>query len=340
MTWLSKTYPRALGFAFVHFAVDLGCAFLIFRLTVSPMQGLLALLLYNFCAFAMQLPFGILIDRFGFGRTAAALGCALVALSAAFAPLPLLCAIAAGLGNALFHVGGAVCVMDLSASRLGPLGVFVSTGAVGLYLGGLLAKATALPSLYVVLLLLSCAAALGLHARRTASSPAAPATETFPIKALLPACLLFLAVALRSFAGFVPAFPWKAAAPWGHILVLCVAGGKALGGLLSDRFGVRLTAALSLTLALFCFAPGAFAPLGVVGFLLFNMTMPITLYGLTRLFPRAKGAAFGALTFALFLGYLPAFLGLALPLPTAVILTLAAGATLLLLWPVARLWKR
>ena len=39
------------------------------------------------------------------------------------------------------------------------------------------------------------------------------------------------------------------------------------------------------------------------------MTMPITLWAAARLLPGCKGLAFGTLTFALFLGFLPMCLG-------------------------------
>ena len=42
------------------------------------------------------------------------------------------------------------------------------------------------------------------------------------------------------------------------------------------------------------------------------MTMPITLWAAARLMPGGKGFAFGLLTFALFLGYIPTALGLTL----------------------------
>ena len=44
--------------------------------------------------------------------------------------------------------------------------------------------------------------------------------------------------------------------------------------------------------------------------------MPLTLYEASRLLPGAKGAAFGLLTLALFIGILPRFVGLPLSLPS------------------------
>lgn len=48
---------------------------------------------------------------------------------------------------------------------------------------------------------------------------------------------------------------------------------------------------------------------GILAVFLFNMTMPVTLWAAARVMPGAKGFAFGLMTFALFLGFLPSWLG-------------------------------
>ena len=82
-----------------------------------------------------------------------------------------------------------------------------------------------------------------------------------------------------------------------------------MGGFLSDRLGLFQSAAGSLGLCavLFCFS-GHPIP-GVLALLLFNMTMPMTLFALAQVMPGVKGFSFGLLTFALFLGFLPTYLG-------------------------------
>ena len=66
--------------------------------------------------------------------------------------------------------------------------------------------------------------------------------------------------------------------------------------------------------------------------LLFNMTMPITLWGAARLMPGGKGFAFGLLTFGLFLGFLPTWLGWPsiLTSPWAMALAAVVSAVILL----------
>ena len=128
--------PLLALYSLAHFWVDLSCALLAFRsLSASP-DFALCLLLYNFCAFALQMPLGLLADRLDRNGAAAAAGCALVALAYAV-PLPLAAAVTAGVGNALFHLGGGIDTLNTGLRRSAALGIFVSPGAVGLFLGTL-----------------------------------------------------------------------------------------------------------------------------------------------------------------------------------------------------------
>ena len=45
-------------YALVHMAVDLSCAFLVFAYVSGGERWYLWLLIYNFCAFALQMPIG------------------------------------------------------------------------------------------------------------------------------------------------------------------------------------------------------------------------------------------------------------------------------------------
>lgn len=300
--------PLLALYSLTHLAVDFTCAFLLFRLAAGAPDWALALLLYNFCAFAMQMPLGAIADRLNRNGVLAAAGCALTALSALLpAPLPL--AIAAGLGNALFHLGGGLDTLNDSTKKAAALGIFVSPGALGLALGTLCGKAGFLPLALPPLTLLVLAAAILLLCRRTYGSlrswnaPPALACAGRPA-AIVP---LFLVVVLRSYMGMQQSFPWKA--DWALLLTLMLVLGKALGGFLSDRLGPRRASAVSLTAAGLLYFACALPLPGLLAVLLFNMTMPITLWAAARLLPGAKGFAFGLLTFALFLGFLPSYLG-------------------------------
>ena len=90
---------------------------------------------------------------------------------------------------------------------------------------------------------------------------------------------------------------------------------------------VRCVVVLSAALFLLPDVP----PAGTAAVFLFNMTMPVTLWAMARLFPGAKGFSFGLLTFGLFLGFVPVYLGCPQILAAGEGLTLAAIVSLVLL---------
>lgn len=120
---------------------------------------------------------------------------------------------------------------------------------------------------------------------------------------------LFLVVCLRSFVGMTLAFPWKGQAHWGVALICAVVFGKALGGVVCDKIGAFAASALSLSISALLFMFSSIPLAGIAAVFFFNMTMPITLFAITRIFHNAKGFSFGMLTFALFLGFLPSYMG-------------------------------
>jgi len=104
-------------------------------------------------------------------------------------------------------------------------------------------------------------------------------------------------------------FPWRGLGNWGVMLICAVVLGKVAGGFAADKLGVYKTSIISLGLATLLFLLFQIPVAGVAALLLFNMTMPITLWATAKLFPGAKGFSFGLLMFALFLGFLPGYLG-------------------------------
>lgn len=122
---------------------------------------------------------------------------------------------------------------------------------------------------------------------------------------------LFGVVVLRSYVGMNQQFSWKGDWYWGWILVLALVFGKMIGGVLMDHIGSQKTVLYTLLLSGIFYLFSSSLPLaGVLAVFLFNMTMPITLWYMGRLLLRAKGFAFGILTFGLFLGYVPSAFGL------------------------------
>ena len=316
-----------------HFWVDLSCAFLVFRTLADTEEFALCLLLYNFCAFALQMPLGLLADKFDRNAPVAAAGCILVAL-AYLSPLPVLTAVIAGCGNALFHLGGGIDVLNTSQKRAAALGIFVSPGALGLFIGTLWGRGIAIPLWLGPIGLVLMAAFILFPYRsffgslRSGNSPC----DTAPVNGYAPLLPLFLVVVLRSYMGLNQSFDWKGTGHWAVILTVALVLGKMAGGILMDRLGARKTSAITLIAAailyLFCDVP----VLGTLAVFLFNMTMPITLWAAAKVTPGCKGFAFGLLTFGLFIGYLPSWMGLPSILTSPVAYALVALVSLALLW--------
>lgn len=299
--------PLLALYSFAHFWVDLSCAFLVFRTLSGTADFAACLLLYNFCAFALQMPLGLLADRFDRNGVVAAAGCALVALAYAV-PGAIPAAVTAGLGNALFHLGGGIDTLNVSEQKAAALGVFISPGALGLYLGTLWGKGTSLPLWLAPLLLVLLTAVILWLCRRTFGSLRSGNVPLDLSGKLLPLLPLFLVVVLRSYMGMNQSFAWKSGG-WAVALVAALVLGKAAGGFLMDRTSPRAASALSLGLAAILYLFSALPLPGTLAVFLFNMTMPVTLWAVARVIPGAKGFTFGLLTFALFLGYLPSWLG-------------------------------
>lgn len=81
--------------------------------------------------------------------------------------------------------------------------------------------------------------------------------------------------------------------------------GKAFGGILGDRYGLKKVGLIGLTFAAILLTYGRMdRPLSLLGILAFNITMPITLTLLANGFKKYKGFVFGLTTTALVTGFI------------------------------------
>jgi FSR family fosmidomycin resistance protein-like MFS transporter len=263
-------------------------------------------LIYDVIAFSTQPLFGLLVDRFRTPAQAAALGILLVAAATILTPIPLLAAMIAGVGNAVFHVGGGVVSLNLAPGRATLPGVYVAPGALGLTLGIMIGKSGDFVAWPFVLLLLVSAALILLIPRVEIAAPCPLPGDLRWFEAVI--LLLLLSIAIRSLVGMSLVMPWKADPALLIVLTLAVVLGKALGGILADRFGWIATAVTGLVVS----APllAFFAPvpaLAIAGVFLFNLSMPVTLVGVAGMLPGKAGFAFGLTTLALIAGAFPTF---------------------------------
>ena len=319
---MTRTARITAAYAFCHFVVDLASVTTVLGLVAphlasrGPKHVALAVLAYDLVAFCCQLPLGALLDMWGRRRSPAAamasfalVACGVSAgwaggLTAGAAAVTLV-----ALGNALFHCVGGVEVLGESEGRAAPSGAFISTGALGVFLGGQAAFGT-WPGMPVLLVALLVASAVCVLRAPTANAPGG-LYLALPPTGRLAAILLAVTVALRSYVGMVMSFPWKAELVLAVLAVVAVAAGKATGGYVSDALGAPIASVVSLggAAVLFLFSWTSVLA-GLAATFLFNFTMAITLSALAGLLPRAHGLAFGIASFALAIGALPALMGL------------------------------
>ena len=326
---LPKKEVTTFAFALCHFVVDFACVSTMLcavsRVLGESGQGsmevvALSILLYDIVAFTLQLPIGIALDQLDKNSHAALLSYALVGAGVilSLVPIALLewpAILLLAIGNALFHSAGGLSVLNISQKHAGPSGIFIATGAIGVFLGTQSAQMGRLQIAFSLLVLLFLCALITLVVQKVNKKYWNVHNVSFDIprlssNTLLAIALLSLVVALRSYVGMVMAFPWKSEMLLLVLSILGVFAGKALGGVVADRIGFRTTAIFSLIVAATLFVPSWEIPvMGLLGVFFFNFTMSITLASLANILPNAKGTAFGLASFSLAVGALPALAG-------------------------------
>lgn len=303
-------------YSLIHFIVDLACAILVSNLVTQKMGTganlFIAILLYNFFAFAVQLPIGIIADKINKNAICSAIGCLLVAIAFGFSNFGIIACIIAGIGNAMFHVGGGIDVLNISDKKATLSGIFVSTGAMGIFLGG---KSVSIGFnkyyLVILILLISSLLLVWLYNKiKDKVKNEEVIIPTLSTNEMISIICLIVTVVIRGYVGLILSFEWKSNFILALISILAVVFGKMLGGVIGDKIGFKRISIISLIVSAFLFI-FAFnnSTLGILAILFFNMTMPITLTALSNILFNNKGMAFGLLTFALFIGAVPVFFG-------------------------------
>lgn len=305
-----------LTYSIIHFIVDLACAVLVSNLITTKMgvgiNLFIAILLYNFFAFAMQLPIGIIADKINKNAICSEIGCLLVAMAFGFSDFGIISCVIAGIGNAMFHIGGGIDVLNISDKKATLSGIFVSTGAMGIFLGGK-SSLISFNKYYILVIILLLSAIWLFYLYNQIKDKVQNETVIIPkinkSEMIIIICLI-ITVIIRGYIGLILAFEWKSKFILAFISILAVVLGKMIGGIIGDKIGFVNISLISLMVSallfLFAFNNSLF---GILAILFFNMTMPITLTALSNILFNNKGMTFGILTFALFIGAIPVFFG-------------------------------
>ena len=319
--------------SFLHMSVDFICILTLFHYVSGNAT---AFILYNFLAFALQLPFGMILDermsksnnetRLPLYYVLCGLGLCVIGSLGIYA----LC----GLGNALFHSGGGVLAIRedrVCESKGRRLGVFVAPGAFGVT-GGILLGASNKFIIFVVctviyMLLFSYL----LYKEEKSTNDKQVFIKTGHISKVLVSVFCLLAVILRSIGGITLVYSWEKTTMLVILLTVATAFGKAGGGLLAARIGRKKTEIISLCLAaIFYFFSNEWI-CALLAVFFFNMTMPLTLQMESDNHFDMPGFAFGLLTFGLFLGYMFQYYDLVTQVPASLWGIIFSLATLILL---------
>ena len=237
--------------------------------------------MYNLIAFGLQAAAGFFLDkhpnflRAAFILSLLSLGIGTLPAIGIFAQVIFL-----GVGNCIFHVtAGSIVLQKFTGYK--ELGLFVSSGAIGLALG--------LNQLVSAPIFLIANAALTVLAITTFETPTtARISISKKVSAPITFCaiLLLSCVIMRGFGGggnsseYIMLFP------------IVFAAGKFLGGVCCDKIGWQNTILLIFILGFASLQFEGLAPL-ILLTLTFNMTMPLTLRLLHACNPKFPGLMFG-----------------------------------------------
>lgn len=285
----------------LHFLVDALCACCVFLLLpgLGWQQSACLLLVYNGMAFLTQPLVGWWLDcrQRSFLHSLLAAVALLVTGVGLSAANGLSCALVIGAGNSLFHVCAGRRVTLETGGDMRHLGVMVSSGAIGLAVGGLMATPLGLAVLIGLLICLTaCCVSL---------TPRIPVLrqKADDVSCTLLAFVLLL-VFMRSFIGKAAPVTLDGMEVNPLSVALLSAAGKAVGGFVGHWFGVWRTLMLSLLFTALLFLGSASSLTALCGlFFLLNLSMPLTLHLANRSLPGYPGLAFGAAAAVLVPGY-------------------------------------
>lgn len=306
----------ATTYGVVHAVLDAPCAALLLHQAASATLSIDAFwtlfIVYHCLAFGLQFSIGAAVDRWRHHQLAVQAGLGSLCLAVTvFLDVPWVAAVLAGVGNALFHVGAGAVVLRLYSRATLPAGIFVAPGVVGLALGGLCAKWVPHWNWLLLGLLLASMVVVHWLDGRTENEPAPrPACPVFPIRIVwIAVCAMGLSVVIRTAVALLIGRMHDGEPYVLFSLAVAACVGNVLGGFFADRLGWITTGvgALLLSAPLLSFFAGGDLP-AIAGMVLFQMTMPVTLLAIYRVFPEEPGLAFGVPSLAILLGALPVYL--------------------------------
>lgn len=314
--------------ALLHFLVDGLCVCCLYLM--SPFLGIASLtglfITYNVLAFLSQPLTGMVVDKVrnkhwvlfsAMSLLTLAVLCASFSVSFYANPLAvygmMTTAVLLGVGNSLFHVWGGKVTAVKSGNDIRALGLFVSTGALGLAVAIVFCS---WQMLFGFLLAICCVAVLYLHRDKLlvekTNDTGIDSSEKFRYSQSAVWLAMVSLIGLVLFRSYIGE-SFSAGIHKGSAFILAIGAtsmlGKMAGGWLAERWGIIRAMVFVLVAVLICllFREVQWC-IPLVGLFMVNCTMPVTLYLANSVLEGKEGLAFGLLAAALMPGYLLAVL--------------------------------
>ena len=306
---------------YVHFICEIVCFYMLENLIGDSVFLWFCPLIYDAFAFVPQGVIGYISDKFPkikMGLIGVVFLCLALLIDKFItikymSILKYLPIMIVAIGNAFIHVNGAEVTLRASNGKLSHSSIFVAGGSFGVITGKLLSKFKI--SSYIILMLCLTSIPFILLAefyRKDTDKNKHPCSKFNYANPNLSAGIVItfavLVVFVRSYMGYGLPTSWNKTLFQSIILYFSMGFGKALGGILSDAFGIRKIATISTLLSLpFLLFGDNLMIVSIIGIMLFSMTMAITLGIIVSKLKNTPGLAFGFTTIGLFMGFVPIF---------------------------------
>ena len=299
-------------YAYVHLITEIACFYMLYKITNGSVLTWMVPFVYDGMAFVPQSIIGYINDKYPKIKMGL-IGTIMIIVSYIlyfctninlYVSLIVLC-----LGNAFIHVDGAEVTLKSSNGMLSHSAIFVAGGSFGVVIGKLLSN-TFIPFWVIILLGLTMIPFI-LLAKTYDNESSNQEKFNYVNKSIAPIIIIFLTVfvvIVRGYLGYGIPTSWNKTIFQTILLYFTMGIGKALGGILSDIFGIRKVAILSTVLSIpfLCIGDNMMV-ISLIGVMMFSMTMSITLGILVSVLKSTPGLAFGLTTIGLFLGTIPIF---------------------------------
>ena len=294
-----------------NFCVDAVCAAVILRHISDPVYlvdytkeyTLAMIITYSIIAFATLPIAGCLLDKKPFMTKY--ISASFIFLMSAVLPLLYIWIkiILLGIGSSMFHAAAGSAVVKKNPSKCAALGIFAAGGIAGMLAGGIFGESMA--TVPVLLVLLFAAFALSFELPDTVPLRQIRILPPVNKKAVL---ALSLCVILRSSLGFLPPitqFLKPDVAPATLVVLFAISVGIFIGGMIADKFTIKITVICSLIIAAILLLPVKYSYYSefysAIEQLLISISLPAILFLMCRAMPGRPGLAFGWVTTCLML---------------------------------------